>query len=56
MDTHDIVAQVACELYVRSGRVEGRDLDNWLEAEGIVKKAPACPEDYWDDLLMEHMG
>jgi hypothetical protein len=29
--------KVASELYDRSGRVEGRDLDNWLEAERIVR-------------------
>jgi len=28
---------VARDLYERSGRVEGRDLDNWLEAERIVR-------------------
>jgi hypothetical protein len=28
---------VATDLYVRTGRVEGRDLDNWLEAERIVR-------------------
>jgi len=28
--------KVASELYERSGRAEGRDLDNWLEAERIV--------------------
>lgn len=26
----------ACEIYERSGRVEGRDIDNWVEAEQIV--------------------
>ena len=31
------IAKVARELYEKSGRVEGRDLDNWLEAEKIVK-------------------
>jgi len=28
---------VARDLYERGGRVKGRDLDNWLEAERIVK-------------------
>ena len=28
---------VAHDLYERSGRVKGRDLDNWLEAERIVR-------------------
>jgi len=27
---------LAYELYERSGRAPGRDLDNWLEAERIV--------------------
>jgi hypothetical protein len=30
------IARVAFELYEKSGRVEGRDLDNWLEAEKVV--------------------
>ena len=37
INLHTEIAQVACELYEKSGRVEGRDLDNWLEAEKIVK-------------------
>jgi len=28
---------VARDLYERTGRVEGHDLDNWLEAERIVR-------------------
>jgi hypothetical protein len=56
MDRHDVIAQVACELYVRSGKVEGRDLDNWLEAEQIVRHNSSYPEDYWDDVLTEHLG
>jgi len=30
------IRQVAFELYVKSGCIPGRDLDNWLEAERIV--------------------
>jgi len=30
------IRQVAYELYVKSGCIPGRDLDNWLEAERIV--------------------
>lgn len=33
---HDEISKVAKELYEKSGRIEGRDLDNWLEAEKIV--------------------
>ncbi len=32
------IAEVARELYEKSGRIEGRDLENWLEAEKIVTK------------------
>jgi hypothetical protein len=28
--------QTACELYMKSGKVEGRDIENWLEVERIV--------------------
>jgi hypothetical protein len=31
------ISKVARELYEKSGRVGGRDLDNWLEAEKIVR-------------------
>ena len=30
------IVKVARNLFEKSGRVEGRDLDNWLEAERIV--------------------
>ncbi len=33
---HDEVASVARGLYELSGRIEGRDVENWLEAERIV--------------------
>ncbi len=33
---HDLIAEVACEIYMKSGTIEDRDLDNWLEAERIV--------------------
>ena len=37
MDLHDEIAKVAYELYEKSGRVQGKDLENWTEAEKIVK-------------------
>ncbi|MFH0933211.1 MAG: DUF2934 domain-containing protein [Nitrospirota bacterium] len=37
--------KVAAELYERSGQVEGRDLDNWLEAERIVKTEKSTNND-----------
>jgi len=32
------IAKIAYDLFERSGRVQGRDLDNWFEAERIVMK------------------
>lgn len=37
MNLHDEIAKVAYELYEKSGRIDGRDKANWLEAEQIVK-------------------
>jgi hypothetical protein len=34
---HLEILRVAQDIYERSGRIEGRDLDNWLEAERIVE-------------------
>jgi hypothetical protein len=36
MKWYDEIARIARELYEKSGVIEGRDLDNWLEAERIV--------------------
>ena len=32
----DEVRRVAFELYEKSGRIQGHELDNWLKAEKIV--------------------
>jgi hypothetical protein len=37
MELNEQIAILAFELYENSGRIEGRDLDNWLEAERIIK-------------------
>jgi hypothetical protein len=36
MNLQEEIAKVAHELYEKSGRIEGRDRENWLEAERIV--------------------
>lgn len=36
MNKRDEIARVARELYEQSGKIEGRDEENWLEAERIV--------------------
>jgi hypothetical protein len=36
MTMYDQIAKVAYSIYEKNGKVEGRDLDNWLEAERIV--------------------
>ncbi len=38
------ISTIAYELYEKSGRMEGRDLDNWLEAERIVRERLATKE------------
>ncbi len=37
MNLHEEIAKLAYELYERSGRIEGRDRENWLEAEKIIR-------------------
>ncbi len=37
MDLHEKIAKLAYQLYEKSGRIEGQDLYNWLEAERIMK-------------------
>lgn len=48
LDLHDLIAQLACELYVKSKKTKGRDLENWLEAEWIVKNRYRSAEDLVD--------
>jgi hypothetical protein len=36
MSLHDEIAKAAYELYEKSGRIHGRDLENWINAERIV--------------------
>jgi hypothetical protein len=36
-DLYDEICAVAHHLNERSGRIEGRDHDNWIEAESIVR-------------------
>jgi len=38
MSFHSKVAEVAHELYEKSGRIHGHDLEHWLEAEKIVSE------------------
>ena len=34
---HQEIFRVAYDIYERSGRIEGRDLNNWLEAERTLR-------------------
>jgi hypothetical protein len=36
MDLHEEIKKVAYELYEKSGRIGGRETENWLAAEKIV--------------------
>jgi hypothetical protein len=55
MNLHDLIAQTACEIYVTSGRAEGRDLDNWLEAERLVTRRLHNAEEL-DEILEYQSG
>jgi hypothetical protein len=44
MDLHEEIRKVAYELYEKSGRRGGRELENWLEAERIVMARSAQEE------------
>ena len=35
---HQMVAKKAFEIYEKGGKEPGRDLDDWLEAERIIKQ------------------
>ncbi|MFI5303353.1 MAG: DUF2934 domain-containing protein [Nitrospiria bacterium] len=39
MDLHEKIAQLAYELYEKNGKIEGRELDHWLEAEKMIKES-----------------
>jgi hypothetical protein len=39
--THEQIASLACQLYIESGRQEGRDAENWLRAEQILLQQTA---------------
>jgi len=51
LDPHDLIEQVACDLYVRSGKIEGRDMENWLEAEWLVENRLKYAEEDLDDIF-----
>jgi hypothetical protein len=36
--THEQIAKLACQLYLESGCLEGRDAENWLRAEQILRE------------------
>ncbi|MGO9013403.1 MAG: DUF2934 domain-containing protein [Dissulfurispiraceae bacterium] len=38
MNLHEEIAKTAHELYEKSGWIPGRDLENWIEAEKIVRR------------------
>jgi hypothetical protein len=41
MERREQIDRLAFEIYQNSGRVEGRELENWLEAKQIIMKAEA---------------
>ena len=45
MDINDEIQLEAYYLYERSGKIEGRDLENWYEAERIVQERRSTEND-----------
>jgi len=37
MDRRDEIAKIAHDLFEKDGRLHGKDVDRWIEAEAIVK-------------------
>jgi len=37
MERHKDIQELAYEIFEKSGRIHGRELDHWLEAERIIK-------------------
>jgi len=48
---YEKTVKVASELYEMSGRVEGRDLDNWIEAEKIVRARYATLDSSYSEII-----
>jgi hypothetical protein len=44
MNLRDEIARVAYDLYVKSGCIQGREFENWIEAERIVMAGQAEQE------------
>jgi hypothetical protein len=44
-EMHEAIRRRAEEIYIRSGRISGRDLENWSQAEAEIRgeSAPATP-------------
>jgi hypothetical protein len=40
-DLHEAICRRAEEIYIRSGRIPGRDLDNWAQAEQEIMREAA---------------
>ena len=45
MDIHDEIELEARNIYEESGMIEGRDLENWFEAEKIVTARHAAEKE-----------
>lgn len=52
--TDDDIRSYAAHLYEQSGRIEGRDLDNWLEAKACLEAS--VPREQSHRRLHEHLN
>jgi hypothetical protein len=42
-DQHEAIRQRAEEIYIRSGRIPSRDMENWAQAEQEIRRESAKP-------------
>jgi hypothetical protein len=56
MELEQRIRQLAFEIHEKNGRLENRELDNWLEAESIIlveKRLPAIIEPEEREITVE---
>lgn len=41
-DHHEAIRQRAEEIYKRNGRIAGRDVENWVQAETEIQREAEC--------------
>ena len=55
-DHHEAIRRRAEEIYIRNGRVPGRDLDNWAQAEREILQESAHPQTHRTAIIVKVEG